>query len=269
MNHVYYVFPEGKFKAETFSYDDNTPEENRHLVEMFNDYHVKATFNLNAGFLKPGTEDEVRRMYQGHEVACHTDTHPTIARCPMGEVIKEISEGKRKLERIVGYPVRGFAYPNRSYSDEIVSALKSCGIRYARMGEVTNDFKLPQDYYHWMGSCHHTEGLAETADAFLERNKQQYLFLCYVWGHGFEFSRDNNWSIMEDFLNKTAQKPETWYCTNIQFADYMDACHALQFTWDNSVVYNPSALTCWLQVNNSEIIAARPGELTKIGEVNE
>ena len=39
---------DGKQKAVTFSYDDGVCQDRR-LVDMFNYYHVKATFNLNSG----------------------------------------------------------------------------------------------------------------------------------------------------------------------------------------------------------------------------
>lgn len=42
---------DGKQKAVTFSYDDGVCQDRR-LVDMFNYYHVKATFNLNSGMQK-------------------------------------------------------------------------------------------------------------------------------------------------------------------------------------------------------------------------
>ena len=46
MNKVYKVFPGGKFKVLTFSYDDGKIEDRR-LVKLFNKFNLKATFNLN------------------------------------------------------------------------------------------------------------------------------------------------------------------------------------------------------------------------------
>ena len=40
----------GKLKAVTFSYDDGVMMDKR-LVEIFNRYGMKATFNLNSGLL--------------------------------------------------------------------------------------------------------------------------------------------------------------------------------------------------------------------------
>ena len=43
------IFPNGKSKAFTMSYDDGTIHDRR-LVEIMNRYGIRGTFNLNAGF---------------------------------------------------------------------------------------------------------------------------------------------------------------------------------------------------------------------------
>ena len=48
MNMIYKTFPGGKHKVLTLSYDDGKIEDRR-LVKIFNQYHIKATFNLNSG----------------------------------------------------------------------------------------------------------------------------------------------------------------------------------------------------------------------------
>ena len=40
----------GKMKAVTFSYDDGVTQDQR-LIEIFNRYNLKCTFNLNSGLL--------------------------------------------------------------------------------------------------------------------------------------------------------------------------------------------------------------------------
>ena len=42
------LFPGGKTRAMTFSYDDGVLQDKR-LIEMFDKYGVKGTFNLNYG----------------------------------------------------------------------------------------------------------------------------------------------------------------------------------------------------------------------------
>ena len=48
---VYTCFPEGKAKALTMSYDDGKLQDER-LVEIFNKYGIKGTFNLNYGLME-------------------------------------------------------------------------------------------------------------------------------------------------------------------------------------------------------------------------
>ena len=80
----------GKLKAVTFSYDDGVMQDKR-LVEIFNKYGMKATFNLNSGMMYNEciwntngvdvirmSHDECLKTFAGHEVASHTLTHPDL-----------------------------------------------------------------------------------------------------------------------------------------------------------------------------------------------
>ena len=77
---IYKAFPGGKHKVLTMSYDDGKFAD-RKLVDIFNKYGIKGTFNLNSGLYNDGKRidpSEWRELYKGHEVAAHTLTHPTI-----------------------------------------------------------------------------------------------------------------------------------------------------------------------------------------------
>lgn len=121
MNKIYKAFPGGKHKVLTFSYDDGKLEDRR-LVEIFNKNGLRGTFNLNTGIDQPDIripKDEWKDLYAGHEVAVHTCTHPTIARCPDNEIVYEILNDRMELEKIMGYPIRGIAYPNGSSNEKV------------------------------------------------------------------------------------------------------------------------------------------------------
>ena len=84
---------DGKMKALTFSYDDGVGQDVR-LIEIFNKYGLKGTFNLNSKLLgrkenkseimgkmidRPTARPEdVKYIYEGHEVAAHTLGHPLL-----------------------------------------------------------------------------------------------------------------------------------------------------------------------------------------------
>lgn len=158
-------------------------------------------------------------------------------------------EDRRALERIAGYPVRGLSYPNGSYNREIVDLLPGLGMEYSRVVEDSGDFQLPENFLTWRATCHHSHNLLEHGRKFQELNKSQRLYLMYVWGHSYEFSRDHNWNLIEEFCRNISFRDDTWYATNIQIVDYMKAAKRLQFTIDLDQVYNPSACSIWIQVD--------------------
>lgn len=261
---VYISFPEGKAKALTMSYDDGKLQDER-LLSIFNKYGIKGTFNLNFGLMglkknPPRFEKEqIKELYKGHEIATHTMTHPTIARCPLTKVVEEILEDRKGLEKTLGTLVRGHAYPNGSYSEEIKTLFRQMGIAYARVVETSGDFELPEDFMEWKATCHHNDPeLMEKAKSFAEFHKPQYLKLMYVWGHSYEFDTYDNWNVIEEFCEYMGGREDIWYATNIEIVDYLTAARNLQFSADGEAVYNPSAASVWLWLND-KIAAEIPG----------
>ncbi len=254
MSNVYTCFPGGRHKALTFSYDDGR-EEDRRLVDIFNKNGLKATFNVNSGLTQDGRIpiSEYPALYKGHEVACHTCTHPTIARCPTELVARQILRDRMILEDVMGAPVRGLAYPNGSYSEPIMRMLPLLGIRYARVVPTTGAFDMPDNWFAWAGTCHHNGDLVRRGEDFLSRHKTQYLNLMYVWGHSYEFTMRDNWQVMEDFCKMMAGHDEIWCATNIEIVDYMEAAGRLQVTAAGDRAYNPSAQSVWLEVDGRKI----------------
>ncbi len=259
---IYTAFPGGKHKVLTMSYDDGRKEDYR-LVELFNKHGIKGTFNLNAGIdwdSKRIPTSEYRTVYEGHEVACHTWTHPTIARCPLDQVAQQVLADRRGLEQLIGKPVRGLAYPNGSYSKQIIDLLPALGIRHARIVPTTGTFAMPENFLEWAGTCHHNGNLMEKGRAFAELFKTQYLYMMYVWGHSYEFTDRDNWHVMEEFCEFIGGRDDIWYATNIEIVDYLDDASRVQFTAAGDSAYNPNAKSVWLQVE-------WPGKGKKIIEV--
>lgn len=270
MKVIYKCFPEGKFKVLTMSYDDGR-EPDKKLIDIFNNNGIKGTFHLNSGLIDGlqdspsdiyGTripKDKIKKVYEGHEISCHTMTHPTIARSPMSQIVLEVTEDRKELEYLVGYPVRGLSYPNGSYNEEIKDMLKYVGIEYARIVGNSECFSMPKDYLEWKATCHHNYKLNELADQFIALNKRQYMYMFYVWGHSYEFVKDDNWSHIEGFCKKMGRRDDIWYATNIEIIDYMKAFDNLKFSMDASFVYNPSIQSVWLSVDGN-IVEVKGGQ---------
>jgi hypothetical protein len=255
MKTIYFTFPGGLFKALTLSYDDGNTADRR-LVSILDKHALKCSFHLNGGlFGRDGRigAGEVAGLYSRHEVSCHSLTHPSLARCPREQIVRQILDDRKALEDLVGYPVRGMSFPNGSYNSEILGMLPSIGIEYARVVPTTGTFYMPDNFLEWRGSCHHNDQLMSKAREFLDLKNSQHLFLMYVWGHSYEFDRDGNWSLIEDFAETISGRSDIWYATNIEIVDYMNRCKGLRFSSDVSMVYNPAAGAVWLSVGGTVV----------------
>ena len=134
MNRIYKCFPGGKFKVLTLSYDDGKLEDKR-LVDIFNKNGIRATFNVNSGLTDMPIRlpaSEWNDLYDNHEIALHTCTHPTMNRCGSYEIAREILEDKTNIEKIIHKPVRGMALPNGAGNKLITSIAADLGIKYIR-----------------------------------------------------------------------------------------------------------------------------------------
>lgn len=261
------LFPGGKKKALTFSYDDGTVHDRR-LAALLNRYGMKGTFNLNSGLFSQKEEKEtdgiridfsridakeVKELYAGHEVASHTMSHPAITNLPSNMAAAEVLKDRRNLEELTGSLVRGFAYPFGAYNEMAEEILDACGIEYARTVLSTNAFSLPQDFLEWHPTCHHTAGnLMELAKVFCEGERQYEPWVFYLWGHSYEFEEKNNWQVLEEFLNyMKGCEEEIWFATNMEIVDYVKAYRMLRRSTDGTIIYNPNGITLWFETGGA------------------
>ena len=90
----------------------------------------------------------------GMEIGGHTVNHPVLAAIPIDDASREISEGRRQLERITGSAVRLFAYPRgrpkRDYTATHVRLVRELGFEAAVStawgvcGPEADPFQIPR-----------------------------------------------------------------------------------------------------------------------------
>ena len=260
------LYPGGKKKAMTFSYDDGVVQDRR-LVELFNQYGVKGTFNLNAGILgfqgsavvsgretdiSKVTEEEVGTLYQGHEVAGHSLWHSFLQNVGTPMAMYELVEDRRALERLSGALVRFFAYPFGAYNGNVKELLRLAGYIGARTVESTHSFSIPEDMLEWHPTCHHNDPeLMPLAEKFCE-GPAFGPALFYLWGHAYEFDADGNWDVMEKLLRYVSGfSQDVWFAGNTELAAYILAFRQRIYSADGSKIYNPTCTDLWIQVGKS------------------
>ncbi len=193
-------YPDWKEKAVIFSYDDGQIYDRR-LVEMLNHYKLKGTFHLNSAMIgKEGfiSSKEAKILYKGHEIACHGKYHHYPTHLSGDRLLEEFYEDRFFLEKITGDLVKGCSYAFGEYNEKVINVLETLGIVYSRTVEDTGDFRIPEDFMRWNPTCHHNKAFeGEIVERFLNKPEYQKLPLLYVWGHSFEFEREDTWEKME------------------------------------------------------------------------
>lgn len=278
------LFPEGRRKAFTLSYDDGVLQDRR-LTELFNQYRVKATFNLNPGlFGRSGTvaagkkevshiklgAEEAAVLYKGHEIAAHGQYHECLTGMDTARCAEEILESRKALENLTGKPVTGFAYAFGACDAAVQKSAEISGITYARTIDSTHTFDIPENFLTWNPTCHHDDPeIFDLAEEFLSDRMYFHLLtpakLFYVWGHSYEFDQNDNWEYMKSFIEKLAGHEDVWYATNGEIREYVQAYRRLVFSVDGKTVYNPSAVSVFLGgAFSEEYVEVPPGQAARL-----
>ena len=248
------LFPEGRDKALTMSYDDGRTAD-RKLVGIFNAYGIRGTFHLNSGKLDTPdyiSAQEVKDLYQGHEGAAHTCTHPFLGQLPERMQVQEILEDRAALEQLAGYPVTGMSWPYGSCSDDVIRVARTCGIVYSRTVRSTESFDIPADFMRWDPTTHHSGDLDRLWERFQDAHRND-MRLFYIWGHSYEFDLDHSWERMEAFCEKAGGHADIWYATNGEIKAYLDALHSLTVGARMDMIHNGSALDVWVSVDGKPV----------------
>ena len=220
-------------KLLTFSYDDGVTQDIR-LAELFHTYGMKATFNLNSERFGGGgrlTVDgvsvshekvqkaDVRAIYEGHEIAGHTLTHPRLVDLTDdAEIVRQVEEDRLKLSELCGYEVVGFAYPGggRNANEHVRDLIGAhTGAKYGRTIGSSHSFDPPSELLLFRPTVHHGEWekLFALGEEFLSMKTEEKKIL-YVWGHSYEFDALDTWGKFEEFLQMMSGRADIGYVTN-------------------------------------------------------
>lgn len=222
-----------KLKAITFSYDDGVTQDIR-LIELLNKYGLKSTFNLNSELLshkgilirnekriahyKVHPED-VKYIYEGHEIAAHTLTHPNLTKHDELEVIRQVEKDRLNLSELAGYDVVGMAYPcgGVNNDDRVAKIIKeNTGIKYSRTITLSNSFDIQDNLHRFNPTAFHLdfENLMKLGQDFIEL-KTESPKIFYIWGHSYEMDYEADyWVRLEEFFKLISKHNDIFYGTN-------------------------------------------------------
>ncbi|MBR0366347.1 MAG: polysaccharide deacetylase family protein [Clostridia bacterium] len=226
----------GKTKAITFSYDDGVSQDIR-LIELFDKYGLKCTFNLNSehfgkdmSIVREGVpishirlpKQDIARVYKNHEIAVHTLTHPNLTGLEEKDIIHQVERDRLNLSDIAGYEVFAMAYPGGGVNndDRVADVIKNhTGVKFARTTTSTYSFDERTNLYRFDPTVYqHGDGIKKTreiAERFFNTDTDKPQLL-YIWGHSYELDIHNDWAEMEELLKFISNRDDVFYGTNSQ-----------------------------------------------------
>lgn len=227
-------------KILTLSFDDGVMQDIR-FIELLDKYGIKCTFNLNSDLLgkdgclningkeishKKVLPENVKEIYKNHEVAAHTLTHPFLPQQTAEEVTRQVEQDRQNLTKLVGYNVRGFAYPGGgvNFNDEVADIIaKTTAVEFARTIVCSYNFDLQRDMYIFkptISFIKEKEKTLELCRKFIElQTDEPKLF--YIWGHSYEMDINDDWDFAEQVLSMLSNRDDILYCTNSEAFDYL------------------------------------------------
>ena len=222
-----------KNKAITFSYDDGVTQDIR-LIELLNKYNLKCTFNINSDLLsKKGIlirnnqrvshykvhPDDVKYIYDGHEIAVHTLTHPNLTQCDENEIIRQVETDRQNLSELAGDEVVGMAYPcgGINNDDRVADIIKQyTGVKYSRTIASNKNFDVQKNLFRFNPTIYHLnfEEMMTLGQQFIELETDTPKIF-YIWGHSYEMDFANDyWQKLEEFFKLISNKDDIFYGTN-------------------------------------------------------
>ncbi len=199
-----------------FSIDDGTIYDEK-VIEIFNRYHIKGTFNLNSGLddfvwylndmpIKRMNLREVHQLYNGHEVASHSLTHPHLTMCPGEIIVKEVGEDIINLRDIFNRDINTFAFPFEDSDERCIDIIKHIhNIKCIRLSQIDQSFKFPEDLHHIKITSMDVNEAINLVNNFIE-NEEAELFV-FV-SHAYDFEVNQTYEVLEELCQKVSTNEE-------------------------------------------------------------
>jgi peptidoglycan/xylan/chitin deacetylase (PgdA/CDA1 family) len=220
----------------TCSTDDGHPSDMK-MAELLSKNGLNGTFFIpikNREGLPVMSKAQIRNLGRQFEIGSHTYDHCYLKNVDLVEANRQITEGKKQLEDLLGTTVTGFCYPGGKYRDAHAAMVQSAGFKYARttmnlcFDTGHSRFEIPttiQFYPHpkavylrnfvkagrWRNrtnglklALRHSNWLERLYALFDYSCKQESVF--HLWAHSDDIDKFKAWSELDQFFAYVAKK---------------------------------------------------------------
>jgi len=207
------------------------------LARLLLKYKIKGTFFIPIRYLDQKlSENELIVLSENFEIGSHTLTHPYLTKIPISDAEREITESKKRLEKILGREVVGLSYPSGDHNDEIARLAEEAGYKYAfalyKIGvhiypylKLRNVLKDSLNNFHKFVVT--VSPLSFVRPNFLTYAKRVFDYayatntVFYLWGHSWEIEHFRMWNKLEKILKYISNRSDVLYATNYEMTQVM------------------------------------------------
>lgn len=219
----------------TCSIDDGHPLDMK-TAELLGKHGLTGTFFIpikNREGFKVLSNAEIRELGAKFEVGSHTYDHCYLRNVDIWQAYRQIAEGKKQLEDLLGKEVPGFCYPGGKYQRRDVALVKAYGFKYARtivnlcFDAGSRPYEMPttvQFFAHdklvylrnylaggrWLHrynglrlALQHEDWVHRLYALFDYAQRSNRVF--HLWGHSKQFEELNAWNELDGFLAYVAR----------------------------------------------------------------
>lgn len=116
-------------------------EDTQHLIDILNEYNVKATFFLVGDWVDRYPESVKQLHDAGMELGNHSDNHAHFTKLSSSELTENVVSCNNKIQSITGTTPTLFRCPYGEYDDHVVSAINGMGMHVIQWDVDSLDWK--------------------------------------------------------------------------------------------------------------------------------
>ena len=191
------------------SIDDGTIYDKK-VIDILNKHHLRGTFNLNSGLQdfvwylngRPIERLDLTqnwRIYDGHEIASHSLTHPHLTDLSGEGIAYEVGKDVENLEAIFHRQVKTFAFPFHDFEERCVDVIRYIkNIEFIRKSEFDDSFRFPDDKYHLKITSLNVYDALEKIQRFIKDEKAElFIFV----SHAYDFEVDGTYDKFDELCS--------------------------------------------------------------------
>jgi peptidoglycan/xylan/chitin deacetylase (PgdA/CDA1 family) len=230
----------------TTSWDDGHELDTK-MAALLADHGCRGTFYVSPRSREIPPERRISSsslldLSNRFEVGCHTLTHPHLTRLSPSDAAREITDGKKAIEEVLGQPVSSFCYPYGAYDSTHVEMVRAAGFR---VGRSTRRFSVTvaSDPLQMSTTTHAARYKRDggrvarrTASPrkairmwrdwdMLARSVFEEAYgrggVIHIWGHSWEVEENGDWQRLSCLLSELAARDNVTMLTNAELGEHM------------------------------------------------